>query len=80
MPQVLAYLWDWFGDYAFGMAGGGMGPAVATWEGLRAWADHMRLTLEPWEARAMIRLGHIRAVVQSEASADKARGDRPGRS
>lgn len=76
MPRPLVYLWEWFGDYAFGLPSGGMGPAAPTWENLQAWRDHMRLDLEPWEARAMIRLGHIRAVVQSEVESEKAKMER----
>lgn len=71
LPPLLAYLWGWFGEFAMGMASGGMGPAVATWEGLTAWCARMRVDLEPWEAKAMIRLGHIRAVVQSETEAER---------
>lgn len=79
LPALLAYLWAWFGEFAMGMASGGMGPAVATWEGLTAWCARMRVDLEPWEARAMIRLGHIRAVVQSEAEAERQKAEKAKR-
>ncbi|MBN8960575.1 MAG: hypothetical protein J0H71_05540 [Rhizobiales bacterium] len=76
LPRPLAYLWEWFGDFVFGLPSGGMGPAVATWESLEAWTRQMRVELEPWEARAMIRLGHLRAVVQSEADAERQKAEK----
>lgn len=49
-----------------GLAAGGMGPQVVTWEGLQAWCALSGNDLEPWEAFVMIRLGHLRATVSSE--------------
>jgi hypothetical protein len=36
---------------------------TVTWEGLAAWCAQMRITLEPWEASAMVRLGVLRANI-----------------
>ena len=44
-----------------------MGPSVVTWEGLRAWSGLMRVSLEPWEAMTLARLGELRAGILAEA-------------
>jgi hypothetical protein len=38
-----------------------MGVATVTWEGLAAWCELTGIELKPWEARAMVRLGNVRA-------------------
>lgn len=54
-----------------GLAQNGMAPPAVTWEGLKAWCEQMRVTLEPWEARAMVTLGTVRANVDAETKTDK---------
>jgi hypothetical protein len=60
-PYELTYLWNWFTEIASGLQGNGWGAPVVTWEALRAWAEFMRVGLEPWEASALIRVGLVRA-------------------
>jgi hypothetical protein len=84
-PEVVAYLWGWFNEIIAGVPAGGMGPQVMTWSDLRAWADLTGEAVEPWEARALVRLGITRASVLSEeatkkhGAANKGRADRPVR-
>ena len=49
-----------------GLPAGGFGPALLSWETLRAWAAFMRVELRPWEALALVRLGNLRARVIAE--------------
>jgi hypothetical protein len=49
-----------------GLSQNGMGPALVTWESLLAWSSFMQITLESWEARALVQLGYKRAAVESE--------------
>ena len=65
-PALLAYLWEWFCEISMGLAVSGMAPPVVTWEGLAAWRAQMDITLEPWEARAVMRMSCLRANVLSE--------------
>ena len=65
-PLALNYLWRYFIEHSMGVSQNGMGPALVTWEGLRAWCELMRITLEPWESLALVRLGQCRARVDSE--------------
>lgn len=65
-PWQLEYLWAWFLEFSFGLKQDGMGPPTASWVDVEAWCSAMRLDLEPWEKRTMIRLAHLRAVVLSE--------------
>jgi hypothetical protein len=67
-PELLAYLWQWFQELTLGAAPTGFGPAVVTWEALRAWSDLMGVTLEAWEARALVFLGMLRASIAAESS------------
>lgn len=66
-PEELAYLWEWYRSHAMGIAISGMAPAVVTWESVVAWCDLMGIRVEPWEARAMVTIGYIRAVVEGES-------------
>jgi hypothetical protein len=66
-PAALAYLWRMFAELVIGLPSGGFGPAVVTWETLRAWCALMRVTLRPWEALALVRLGEVRARVIGDA-------------
>lgn len=66
-PEELGYLWGWFGELAAGVSSNGFVPPVITWEALGAWRDEMDIgPLEPWEARALIDLGRLRAAVIAE--------------
>jgi len=39
-----------------------------TWEGLAAWSDITGIELLPWEARAMVQLGSVRANAMTPAA------------
>lgn len=65
-PQLLGDLWKYFCEVSSGVAPNGMGPLTVTWEAIAAWSSLMLVTLEPWEAQAMIRLGQARAAIQDE--------------
>lgn len=65
-PVVLAYLWAWFCDISAGIAGNGTTPPVITWEAAAAWAISTGINPEPWEYRAMLVLGAMRANIISE--------------
>jgi hypothetical protein len=62
-------LWIWFCQHSLGLAITGMAPAAVTWEGVTSWAALMRIDLEPWEAMTIVRLGTIRASIQSQEMA-----------
>jgi hypothetical protein len=66
-PDGLIYLWGYFLEICPGLSQNGMGHPVVTWECLQAWCGFMRLDLEHWEARALVRLGDRRAAVAAEA-------------
>lgn len=66
LPEPLAYLWGWFNQHSYGLSSGGMGPSTVTWEGLAAWSALMKIEMEPWESFVMVRLGYLRALIQSE--------------
>ncbi|MCK1568992.1 hypothetical protein IVB08_34605 [Bradyrhizobium sp. 173] len=55
-----------------GLASNGFGPALVTWEALRAWSEFMAVSLEPWEAKVLVTLGYRRAVIADEEQAKKA--------
>lgn len=55
-PRPLAYLWAWFHELLAGAASGPSGPCV-TWEGIAAWSALTGNAPEPWEAKAIVRLG-----------------------
>ena len=51
-----------------------------TWEGLAAWSDITGIDLLPWEARAMVALGGVRANALTPAAKDTSNVvDRPHR-
>lgn len=54
-----------------------MGPAMATWTGLRDWNEMMGHGLAPWELRAIARLSHARAVIEGEKIAQEAKQKKP---
>lgn len=73
-PDDLDYLWAWFQDHSLGVMQNGNGPATVTWDGLSAWSRLVRVALEPWEARTMVRLGVLRAnIISEKMEADRKR-------
>lgn len=92
-PTELQYLWAWFSEHCLGLQVNGMVVPHVTWEGIAAWCELMDIALAPWEARAMVRLGNVRAAALSKptqsieagngaarpyrAGAKKRRGDHP---
>jgi hypothetical protein len=78
-PIELRYLWHHFREHSLGLQINGMCPPTITWEGLQAWAMFMRLELEPWEALTLVKLGYLRAAVESEGGNGSQHQDRPGR-
>ncbi len=65
-PDALAYLWTWFAEVVEGVASNGFGPAMVTWRDLAAWSELTMTQIEPFEARALIRLSLTRAVAMNE--------------
>lgn len=49
-----------------GLAVNGMAPPVVTWESLSAWCGLRKMSIDPWEALALVRLGQARASILSE--------------
>ncbi len=49
-----------------GLTQNGMGPPLVTWETLQAWRLLADEEIEDWEAKALVRLGYERAVVEGE--------------
>jgi hypothetical protein len=60
-PAELQYLWQWFSEHCWGLQTNGMTQPRVTWEGLAAWCYLMDIVLLPWEARAIVTLGNVRA-------------------
>lgn len=80
-PFEVEHLWRYFIEHSLGMAATGMGPPLVTWEGLAAWCGLTGIELEPWEALALTRIGHARAVILSESKPQQhgpQDQDRPG--
>jgi hypothetical protein len=51
-----------------GISSGGFGPAVITWSDLQSWKLAMGIELAPWESRALVQLGSLRAAIAAEAN------------
>lgn len=66
-PDELDYLYDHFRQLIIGIGANGMGPVQVTWEALHVWRVQMRVTLDPWECLALVRMGFARAAIHSEA-------------
>lgn len=64
-PIELTYLWSWFLELAAGIDAG-LGAPVVTWRDVAAWASLMRISLEPWESRALVDLGQLRVSILLE--------------
>lgn len=58
-----------------GLSSNGFGPALVTWEALKAWSEFMALSLEPWEAKVLVTLGYRRAVIDGEEQAKKSKAN-----
>lgn len=72
-PFELEYLWDLFFEFAAGLVSFGMAPAQASWLDVQAFCGAMQLELEPIERRILISLANLRASIQAEAQASKAK-------
>lgn len=72
-PWAVSHVWDWFHEFSVGLKANGMAPVMAGWDDVQHWCQAMRLDLEPWEKRLLVRLANLRAGVQSEADAEKAK-------
>ncbi|MEH2580688.1 hypothetical protein V1281_002583 [Nitrobacteraceae bacterium AZCC 2161] len=72
-PWALDYLWTWFHEFSGGLKANGMAPVMASWGDVQHWCQAMRLDLEPWEKRLLVRLANLRASIQSESDAEKAK-------
>ncbi len=65
-PEYVSHIWDWFLEISIGLSSNGMGPALVTWESLQAWRLLTGEEIENWEAKALVRLGYTRAVIEGE--------------
>lgn len=65
-PSELGYLWNYFQEVSEGISAGGFGPAVVTWTDIYFWRVQMGIELAAWEAKAIVQLGNLRAVIASE--------------
>jgi hypothetical protein len=64
-----------FAEIVQGVGSNGFGPALITWESLRAWCGLTGERLQSWEARALVRLGYARAAIEGEKQSAKAKAD-----
>lgn len=65
-PKEVAYLWGWFLEVVQGLPANGMCPSPVAWTDLAAWSGLTGTELCPWEARALVALGDLRARVLAE--------------
>jgi hypothetical protein len=65
-PMELRYLWAWFHELTAGIEAPGFGAPVVTWEAVAAWCSLCEVELEPWEARTLVELGQVRAMILLE--------------
>lgn len=72
-PDLLDYLWTWFAEISIGIASTGMAPPVVTWADVAAWRQQTGEVMEPWEARAIVSLGALRAGIAAEAAREKSK-------
>ncbi|WP_445490193.1 phage tail assembly chaperone [Rhodopseudomonas sp. RCAM05734] len=72
-PWAVSHVWDWFHEFSIGLKANGMAPVMAGWDDVQHWSQAMRLDLEPWEKRLLVRLANLRASVQAETEAAKAK-------
>lgn len=78
-PDLLDYLWSWFAEISLGLAVSGMAPPVVTWADVAAWRAQTGEVVEPWEARAIVSLGSLRAGIAAEAAREKSKQAKPSR-
>lgn len=55
-----------------------MGPVMASWGDVEDYSVAMRLDLELWEKRALVRLARLRASIQSEKHLAEAKARQSG--
>ncbi|MCW5695776.1 MAG: hypothetical protein KIS96_03465 [Bauldia sp.] len=72
-PDELDYLYRWFMEISLGLASSGMAPAVVTWRDITDWQEQTGEIVEPWEARALVSLGALRASIAVEKTKKKAK-------
>lgn len=65
-PPGTEHLWIWFLEIVTGIKGTGFGLPSISWSELRDWSSLVNIQLEPWEVRALIRLGMARVEVLSK--------------
>jgi hypothetical protein len=65
-PEGIRYVWAMFAEIVQGVGSNGFGPPLITWESLHAWCELTGEMLQSWEARALVRLGYARAVIEGE--------------
>lgn len=75
-PELLDYLWDWFTSLSLGIGISGMAPPVVTWVDVAAWRQQTGEIVEPWEARALVALGALRAGIAAEKTKKAAKEPR----
>lgn len=66
MPEVLAYLWDWFLQLDNARGGNGFGLNPISYSEIQAWAQLTRIKPEPWEIEAIKRVDSVRIRVANE--------------
>lgn len=67
-PEPLDYLWELFTHISMGLPISGMAPPTISWNTLHAWQQLNDTKIEPWEAETLVKLGMMRAGIQSEQS------------
>jgi hypothetical protein len=73
LPVEVAHIWHWFSEIIAGCDGSGWGPAIVSWSSIDSWSRLTGKDLEPWECRALVSLGVLRANILAErdGAADK---------
>lgn len=66
LPHQVRYLWSWFCEHSLGLPVNGSVPPAVTWESLQAWSSFMRISVTPWEAKMLVRLGNLRCAILME--------------
>lgn len=69
-PHQMAPVWADFCEIIDGVAFNGMTQPSITWLDLRAWCDLTGVKLDPWHAKALVRLGAVRADILAERTKD----------
>jgi hypothetical protein len=66
LPLGAEHVWASFVEITLGMESKGLGGAVVGWELLAAWQSVTRAPLDPWEARAIVRLGRLLTKIMNK--------------